>query len=86
MVGWPKNGWKQAGIAFLAASIPAFIAERAVEHSHFLRYAREYPHDGQDGLAAFVDGLQAGALAFVVAWALLFVLQRLIFGSSPPEV
>jgi hypothetical protein len=75
---WPRSHWRQAGIA-LAIAIPVsiFVFVR-VNNTHFERYAREYPHDGQDGLGALMDAFQAGFYTLIGAFLCLFILQRLI--------
>jgi hypothetical protein len=73
---WPKSGWAQAGIAFLSALISCVFVFIRINNTHFALYAREYPHDGQDGLGAFMDALQAGALTLIGVFVLVFVVQR----------
>jgi len=46
-------------------------------NTHLREYARLYPHDGQDGLAAGVEGLLGGALTFVLVFGIAFLAQRL---------
>ena len=76
--GWPKSGWAQTGIAFLSAVISSVFVFIRVNNTHFVLYAREYPHDGQDGLGALMDALQAGALTLIGVFILVFAVQRLI--------
>lgn len=64
------------------ASVCVFIH---TNNAHFSRYAKQYPHDGQDGLGAMMDALYAGAWTFAGAAIGLFVLQRMIAHSEPPE-
>ena len=75
---WPKSGWAHAGIAFLSALISCVFVFIRVNNTHFARYAREYPHDGQDGLGAFMDALHAGALTLLGVFLLVFAVQRLL--------
>ena len=74
---WPESRSAQAGVAFLTAFGCAVIAYESICSSHLREYARLYPHDGQDGLAAGVDGLEAGALTFVLVFGIALLVQRL---------
>lgn len=62
-------------IGAVAASFCVFIQ---TNNSHFERYARQYPHDGQDGLGAMMDAFYAGAWTLIGVSIGLFVLQRII--------
>lgn len=77
-IKWPKSGWTHAGIAFLSAVIACGCVFSWVNNTHFARYAKEYPHDGQNGLGAFVDALEAGIWTLIGAFALVFAVQRLL--------
>ena len=74
---WPASGSAQAGVAVFTASGCAAIAYLYICNTHLREYARLYPRDGQDGLAAGIDGLEAGALTFVVVFVIAFLAQRL---------
>jgi hypothetical protein len=75
---WPKSGWAQAGIAFLSAVISCVFVFIRVNNTHFALYARESPHDGQDGLSALMDALQAGVLTLLGVFILVFAVQRIL--------
>lgn len=75
---WPKSGWGQAGTAFLGAAISSVAVFIWVNNTHFALYTREYPYDGQDGLSAFMDALQAGFWTLIGVFTLAFFIQRLI--------
>jgi hypothetical protein len=62
---WPRSRFGQGLIALVAAlcvAIPVFVH---VNNTHFDRYAKEYPHDGQDGLGALMDAFEIGAVTLV---------------------
>lgn len=75
---WPMSRWAQAGIA-IAMAIPISLCVFVrINNTHFERYAREYPHDGQDGLGALMDAFQAAFYTLIGAFLALFILQRVI--------
>jgi hypothetical protein len=82
MSKWPQSRWGQGGLSFLGAIIVAVVVFIHVNNSSFQRYAQQYPHDGQDGLGALVDAMQAGAFTLVGVFIALFVLQRLMTSAS----
>jgi hypothetical protein len=63
----------QLAIAFVGAVVVAYFVGGHVADTHFQLYARQYPHDGQDGLGAAIDGLTTGAITFVVAFCGLVI-------------
>ena len=78
MANWPRSRSTQALIAF-AGAIFSSISIYKIEFTVRLgEYIREFPKDGQDGLAAWIDGLQAGGIALVSVFALLLFLQWLL--------
>ena len=84
-MAWPNSGWTQAGIAFAISVISSVCVAIHVNDSHFAIYAREYPHDGQDGLSALMDSIQAGSITLVCVFAVAFVVLRLLAGSYRPD-
>jgi hypothetical protein len=85
MAQWPTSRGMHAVIAVMgaaAASIGVFIW---TNNTHFERYAREYPHDGQDGLSAFMDALFAGGWTFIGVSIGLFLLLRMTMGIRNSE-
>jgi hypothetical protein len=78
MVKWSCSRWTQAAISFLFAIACAVFVFVRVNRTHFERYAREYPHDGQDGLSALMDACQAGTWMAAGAFVAMYVLQRAI--------
>jgi hypothetical protein len=76
MSNWPTGRWEQAAVAFAGAFVTAICADVLTYKIQLARYVHDYPHDGQDGLAAFFDGLSTGAWTFAGAFIVLFVLQR----------
>ena len=77
MIKWPRSGWSQAGIAFAGALLAAILVYGYINKTHFDLYARQYPHDGQDGLGAMMDALSAGAMTMLVTFVVLFFVQRI---------
>ncbi len=47
-------------------------------NSFFERYAREYPHDGQDGLGALMGALEAAAMTLMGVFLCLLLAQYLL--------
>jgi hypothetical protein len=84
MIKWPCSRWRQAAISFLFAIACGIFVFVRVNRTHFERYAREYPYDGQDGLGALMDACRAGAWTVAGAFAAMFVLQRLITKFRQP--
>jgi hypothetical protein len=74
---WPRSGWTQAVIAFMVGLASAICAFKITADHQIALYAREYPHDGQDGLGAVMDGFGAGAFMLLIVFAVLFVVQRI---------
>ena len=74
---WPRSKWAQAGIAFVGASISSVIVFIRVNNTHFALYARQYPHDGQDGLGAFMDALEYGFWTLIGVFLVAFFIQHL---------
>jgi hypothetical protein len=50
-------------------------------------YAAQYPHDGQDGLRAFMDALEDAAGTFILAFLITFVAQLVLTAGDlgPPN-
>jgi hypothetical protein len=85
MAHWPTSRSTQAGIAFLISTVLAVIAYKLTESHQFANYVQAYPHDGQDGLEAFVDGLYAAAATELVGFILIFILQIAFVSPSKSE-
>jgi len=77
MIIWPRSLLAQLAISFVGAGIASYFVAGHVSDAQFLVYARQYPHDGQDGLGAMMDGLAAGGITFVAAFFGFFVAQRI---------
>ena len=73
---WPKSLWAHAVIAFVVATVLAFVGAGIEEQRSFAEAVRQYPHDGQDGLSALWDAMVAGFFIEVIAFVLLFMAQR----------
>jgi hypothetical protein len=81
MLKWPKPLWTQILIS-LAASAGSSVFAFSWENKHlFAQYAREAPHDGQDGLAAFMGAAGAALAAFCGVFLFSLIAQRLLTGS-----
>jgi len=78
MFPWPISRWSQAGISFAAALVSAIAVYIYTFHTHFARYAAQYPHDGRDGLGAFMDALEDAAGTFILAFLITFVAQLVL--------
>jgi hypothetical protein len=76
MSKWPVSGWTQAGIAFLAALVSTIVVFIVVNNVLFARYAREFPHDGQDGLGAMMGALEASFATLIGVFVIAFAAQR----------
>ena len=85
-LAWPKSGWTQATIALAVSFASSVCVAIHINNSHFATYAREYPHDGQDGLSSLMDAVQAGVATFIGVFALAFVLQRLLTSDSRSHI
>jgi hypothetical protein len=79
---WPRGRWSHAGIAFWAAIVAAIVADRIVYKIRLAQYVRDFPHDGQDGLAAFIEGLPAGAAVFVAGFIVMYLVQRALASGA----
>lgn len=77
----PRSKGAHVGISLLAGFCVSVAVYIYVVRTHFEEYARQFPHDGQDGLAAGVDGLAFGGLAFVVTFGAALFLLRLLLGD-----
>jgi hypothetical protein len=78
---WPKSVGAHVVMAVLAAFCTSVAVYGYISNTHFDEYARQYPHDGQIGLAAFIDGLKFGAFAFVLGFGLVLLILRLLLGD-----
>jgi hypothetical protein len=85
MAHWPTSRSTQAGIAVLTSTALAVIVYKLTEVHQFASYASAYPHDGQDGLQAFMDGLYAGAATEFVGFILIFILQIAFVSPAKSE-
>jgi hypothetical protein len=65
-------------IALSAAILLAICVFKWTDRTQAEQYEREYPHDGQDGLGAFVDAAVAGGLTLFGAFAGFYLLQRMV--------
>jgi hypothetical protein len=75
---WPKSLWIQAIISLVGALI-ASASVFAHENSNlFQQYAKDAPHDGQDGLAALVGAGEAALAAFCGVFLFSLILQRFL--------
>jgi hypothetical protein len=74
---WTTSRWAQAGISLAAAALVSVCVFVYVNNTHFARYAKEFPHDGQDGLGAMMDAFSEGSSSFFVVFLGLFFLQYL---------
>jgi len=82
----PTSKFTQAVIAFLSAAVSAVLVFAWVNKSRFELYARQYPHDGQDGLSAFMEALQAGFWTLLGVFIFVFIAQCMLTGdSNPPD-
>jgi hypothetical protein len=82
MKHWPRPWWAHALISFAFASVLALLVFIRTNNTHFIRYAKEYPHDGQDGLGALMDAFEAGSVTLIGVFVASFVLQRIV--TEPP--
>jgi len=73
---WPRSAWKQDGIALVCATILAMAGCHWTAEAELRYYVRAYPHDGQDGLGAMMDGLTAAFWIELAGFAVIFWLQR----------
>jgi hypothetical protein len=81
MPKWPISAWSHVLIS-LAASVGAAILAFYLGEKHlFTQYARETPHDGQDGLAAFMGAIGVALVTFCGVFLFSLILQRLLTGS-----
>jgi hypothetical protein len=81
----PTSRWTQAGIAILGATLLAVIAFKITANHQFDCYARTYPHDGQDGLGAFMDGLYVGSATELIGFVLIFGIQVAFVSRAKSE-
>jgi hypothetical protein len=83
MKKWPRTLLAHAVIAFIGATILAILTFRPILEMRMATYVRQYPHDGQDSLGAFLDACAAALVIEIGSGFFLFVLQRKI--SSRPS-
>lgn len=83
MPRWPKSLWPQLLISFAASAVSAVLAFSWENKHLFAQYAREAPHDGQDGLAAFMGAAGSALVAFCGIFLFSLLLQRYLTGNLP---
>jgi hypothetical protein len=81
MPKWPKSVWTQLLLSFAVSAAGAVFAFYWENNHLFAQYAREAPHDGQDGLAAFMGAAGAAVSAFCGVFLFTLILQRFLTGS-----
>lgn len=82
MLKWPTSVWNQVLISFAASVGGAALAFHWEQENLFAQYAREAPHDGQDGLAAFMGAIGIAIVTFFGVLLFTLILQRALAGSS----
>lgn len=85
MAKWPTSRAPQALIAFGVAAVLAVCVFIWTNNASFDRYAQKYPSDGQDGLGALMDAVEAGAATLVGVFFSVFVLQRNLAATEAPD-
>ena len=75
---WPTSRWIQAALSFVGSLVASICVFISTNNSLFKQYARENPHDGQDGLAAFMGALEIAALVLVLTFVALYAIQRFL--------
>ncbi|HSY37483.1 MAG TPA: hypothetical protein VK814_17150 [Acidobacteriaceae bacterium] len=81
MPKWPKALWTQLLVSLATSAASAVLAFYWENNHLFAQYAREAPHDGQDGLAAFMGAAGAGLATFCGVFLFSLILQRIMTGS-----
>jgi hypothetical protein len=81
MPKWPKLLWTQLLVSFAVSAVGAVLAFYLENNYLFAQYAREAPHDGQDGLAALMGAAGAAVAAFCGVFFFTLILQRFLTGS-----
>lgn len=79
---WPKSSWIQACISLTGALLSAVIVFIHTNESSFNRLAREFPHDGQDGLGAMMEAFSAGSATFLFSFLGLLLAQKLLTATQ----
>jgi len=87
MFSWPVSRISQAGISFAAALMSAAFVYVHVNYSHAVLYAAQYPYDGQVGLQAMMDALEAAVWTIVLVFLITFVSQLIFTAGNlrPPN-
>jgi hypothetical protein len=81
MPKWPISVWTQVLISLAASAGSAVLAFYWEENHLFTQYARETPHDGQAGLAAFMGAIAVALITFCGVLLFSLILQRALSGS-----
>jgi len=82
MTKWPTSKSAQAGLSLASAIFLGYLAYKIASMISLEHLVKEYPHDGQVGLGAMMQGLEAGALVFCLAFPVLFGIQRWFMGRN----
>ena len=85
MAHWPTSRYSQAGIAFLCSTVLAIVAAKLTADHQMAIYVQAYPHDGQDGLGALMDGFYAGIATELIGFILIFFLQISLVSPTKGE-
>jgi hypothetical protein len=85
MANWPTSRSMQAGIASVGSSVLAIIVYKVTFDHQIAYYVQAYPHDGQDGLGAFMDGLYASAASELIGFIVIFLLQIFCVSKRKPK-
>jgi hypothetical protein len=75
-VGWLCYRLVNALISICGATLLAMFAFLLVANTSVAVFDQEYPHDGQNGLAAFVLGFEAFIFVEIIGSIFLYFLQR----------
>ncbi len=85
---WPTSGWVHAGIALASASILSMVSGYLTDKSVLATNIRTTPQYGEKGwnpLGAFAGGIAAAFWTFLIAFFLMFVIQRLFAAKGDSD-
>ena len=81
---WPRSKLVQLLIALFLATAVAISTFKPIMDARMAVYVREYPHDGQDSLGAFMDACVIWLVLEIGISVALYVLQRRLFWTRQP--
>lgn len=74
--------WTQVGRAFWTALCLSICVFVYIYVTHAATYERLYPHDGQNGLAAFIDACRPSGYTVLSTFVLVLTIQRVITNKA----